>query len=109
LHKVCFDNEIFQSGMKLNLIRRFLNHLFGPNSKFSIGEGVELKEGSQIMVIVKISSGPAMEPVIHCECVEPGCSAKVEKMFYESDLRPVDWTLSRGGNNSLKTEQPWGV
>lgn len=82
----------------MNLIRRFLTNLFGPNSKFNIGEGVELKEGNQIMVIVKITSGPTMEPVIHCECVEAGANTKVVKTFNESDLRPIDWTMSRNGN-----------
>ncbi len=74
----------------MNRIRKILFKLFGPTSKFNVGDSVELMQGGHLMVVIDIVPEPDMEePLVHCEWCES--EKTIKKLFSEKDLKLIDW------------------
>ena len=76
----------------MNRIRELLSELFGPTSKFRVGDGVELLEGGNIMLVVEVISEPGMpEPIIYCQWYESKTKSTKTKFLPEKDLKQINW------------------
>jgi uncharacterized protein YodC (DUF2158 family) len=74
----------------MNRVRKILFELFGPTSKFSVGDSVELVQGSLLMVVIDIvPDSDTYEPLVHCEWSES--EKNFRKFFSEKDLKLIDW------------------
>jgi uncharacterized protein YodC (DUF2158 family) len=66
--------------------------LLGPRSRFNKGDGVELKSGGPLMVIVQIlRSHTSKEPLIKCKWYDRENNCDRAGVFAESQLRLFDW------------------
>lgn len=72
--------------------RKLLLQLFGPTSKFQVGDSVEIKQGGQLMVIVAIiPNNETTGPVIQCRYFNPLTKEIEVRFFNEGDLKPINW------------------
>lgn len=77
-------------------IRIWLAELFGPASKFDVGDRVELLHGGQLMVVIEIVSEVGAEnPRVLCQWTEAESNRTRREIFRENELRCI-------GTNSLE-------
>lgn len=70
-------------------VKRLLAELFGPTSRFRVGDSVELLQGKQIMVVIEIvSESGAENPHILCQWLERETNRPRTGIFREFELRP---------------------
>ena len=68
-----------------------LKKLFGPKSKFSVGDTVQLRDGKYLMRVIEVCSERGMKsPLIHCEWYE----GRVRRcnLIKEEELFFIDWS-----------------
>ena len=76
----------------MTLVDDLKKRLFGPRSKFKVGDSVQLHEGGHLMVVTQIFSDPAMsQPLIDCKWFESETKATRTNLFSEADLEIFDW------------------
>jgi uncharacterized protein YodC (DUF2158 family) len=74
------------------ILDRIKRGLFGPISKFKVGQSVQLLEGDCLMVVFEIAFEEQMkEPLIHCQWFDRESKSIRRNLFSEKDLKPFDW------------------
>lgn len=66
--------------------------LFGPKSKFNVGDSVQLLEGGPLMVVTEVFSARDMtQPLIDCKWFDSETKTTRTNLFSEKDLKAFDW------------------
>lgn len=75
----------------MSIIRKLILRVFGPASKFRVGDWVEVVDGGHLMFVTQISAkrGPD-EPLIHCDWYESESNKVERRLFSEEELRLAD-------------------
>jgi len=73
-------------------IRKLLDQVFGPSSKFKVGDSVEILRGGELMVVVEVlatreSKGPRML----CQWVDSKTKRPMKELFSEDEIKLIDW------------------
>jgi uncharacterized protein YodC (DUF2158 family) len=70
-----------------SLFRRWRILLFGPLSKFKIGDRVQLVEGEGFMLVTEVIAFPGMkEPLLQCKWYDPESRETKTSIFSESKI-----------------------
>jgi uncharacterized protein YodC (DUF2158 family) len=87
-------------------IKQMLNlriYLFGPISKYKVGQSVELKSGSQLMIVVEVFSKREMtQPLVRCKWYDRKSDSTHTNLFLEDTLQHFDWY---GHNNRVTPDK----
>jgi uncharacterized protein YodC (DUF2158 family) len=71
-------------------------HLFGPVSRYKIGDRVQLTEGGNFMLVTEVIALPKMkEPLIQCKWYDPETHETKTNIISESKLRFFDGKVPR--------------
>jgi uncharacterized protein YodC (DUF2158 family) len=66
--------------------------LFGPKSKFKLGDSVEIEDGGSLMVVIEvITNSHLKEPILNCKWYDEHTKSDRTNLFSESKLKPFDW------------------
>lgn len=67
--------------------------LFGPRSKYKVGDRVQLINGKYLMVVIEVINKRGMNRSLsYCQWYEPDTKQNRTNLFPEEDLIPFDWT-----------------
>ena len=73
-------------------MRKLLFTLFGPTSKFNIGDTVQPIHSDQLMVVIEIIKERDLEvPIVQCQWYDAKSKSDRKDLFSEKDLIPFDW------------------
>lgn len=66
--------------------------LFGPASRFRVGDSVQLVSGGPLMVVYRIFSARDLkEPLVFCRWYDPKTRENRNMCFPEANLKLFDW------------------
>jgi uncharacterized protein YodC (DUF2158 family) len=84
-----FCKDLFLMGFFFNIIRK----LFGQKSKFRPGDQVQLDAGGPLMIVLQVETNPkTIEAIVHCKWYDNETKSTRTNLFYESQLKPFDWS-----------------
>lgn len=82
---------------EMRAVRRLLLDLFGPTSRFEIGQGVQRIDGDELMVVIEIVNRPGLdEPHIRCQWFDSQEKVSKKQFFSENELKVFDWYRHEG-------------
>lgn len=75
------------------MIKNWLMSVFGPTSRYHIGDSVQTIHGDQeLMVVVGIKTERnSKESIIQCQLFDSTEKRNKEVVFSENELEPFDW------------------
>ena len=75
------------------MIKNWLLSVFGPSSRFNVGDSVQPIHGEQeLMVVVEIKKEQnAQEPLVRCQWYDSDEKKNKVVVFPENQLEPFDW------------------
>ncbi|MBL7872138.1 MAG: DUF2158 domain-containing protein [Cyclobacteriaceae bacterium] len=78
------------------LVVKIKKWLFGPTTKFKVGDTVQLKSGGYLMVIVEVCKNRNMKRcLLHCQWYESEFHRTRWNLFPESSLMYFDWYAAK--------------
>jgi uncharacterized protein YodC (DUF2158 family) len=87
---------MFFTSKGIALLLRIKKGLFGPPSKFKVGDTVQLKNGGYLMVVVEVCSYRNMKQcLLYCQWYESDFHRTRWNLFRESSLMPFDWYTAK--------------
>jgi uncharacterized protein YodC (DUF2158 family) len=89
-------------------LKKIVDKILGPASKFKVGDSVQLKCGGHLMVVIEVCSAQGMQhPLIHCSWYESHPQQTRCNLFPEDHLMFFDWNQSH--QNNKKKVNPLSV
>jgi uncharacterized protein YodC (DUF2158 family) len=86
---------------------RIKKAIFGPKSRFKRGDAVELKDGSDLMVVIEvITSRHLQQPIINCKWYESSTKITRTNLFDESKLKLFNWHMAKNTGDLVVNK--WG-
>lgn len=83
--------------MNFNQVRNLLDEVFGPSSKFKMGDSVELLQGGELMVVIEIiPAREGKEPLIRCQWIDARTKCTRKELFPEGEIKLIDWYKAQG-------------
>lgn len=76
----------------MSSLKKIALWLFGPPSKFKVGDSVQLKSGDHLMIVIEVLKKRGMkQPLIHCTWYESHTKQNRCNLFLENHLIFFDW------------------
>lgn len=73
-------------------LQKIRTWLFGPPSRFNVGDSVQLLEGGDLMVVIQVHSTRGMKrPLVECKWQESSTRDVRTQLFPEDRLKLFDW------------------
>jgi uncharacterized protein YodC (DUF2158 family) len=86
---------------------RIRKAIFGPRSRFKRGDAVELKDGSDLMVVTEVITNKHLhEPIINCKWYESSTKVTRTNLFDESKLKLFNWHQAKNTGDVVVNR--WG-
>lgn len=74
------------------MLKRLLQSVFGPTSRYVVGDSVQPVRGDrELMVVSKVLVGRDMNPRVVCRWVDSKSEQNREALFEENEIQPFDW------------------
>lgn len=79
------------------MIKQWLLSVFGPESRFNVGDSVQPVNGDDELMVVKkiIRKWETKEPLILCQGYDEEKKKRKEALYPEKELKPFDWYRPR--------------